>query len=215
MTNELPRVLIGFGGHGRVVFAALRAAGHRIAAIVDRKFGTTGLPPPHIPVIRDEDLLSTFKPEQVLLVQGIGSVNRITGNSLKRRVTEQLEVQGYKFVGLTHPHSFSDPASTIDLSAQIHAGAVLQPGVRIGRHSIVNTNASIDHDCDVSEYCHIAPGATVSGGVRVGAGSHLGTGCNVIQGVQIGSECLIAAGATVVRDVPDGSSVRGCPAKQF
>ena len=82
------------------------------------------------------------------------------------------------------------------------AGCVIQTGTNIGANSIVNTRASIDHDCTIGETVHIAPGVTLSGNVRVGDRTHIGTGAVVIQGIAIDADSLVAAGAVVYRDLP-------------
>ena len=93
------------------------------------------------------------------------------------------------------------------------AGAVIQPGTRLGVNTIVNTRASIDHDCIIGDHVHIAPGAVLSGEVRVGNCSHIGCGATIVQGVKLGEATVIGAGAVVLKDVPDGTTVVGVPAR--
>ena len=82
------------------------------------------------------------------------------------------------------------------------------------RYAIVNTNASVDHDCRIGEFVHVAPGVAICGGVRVGAGTLVGVGARVLPNVTIGARAVIGAGAVVVHDVPDGAMVTGVPARQ-
>ncbi|MCS7300843.1 MAG: acetyltransferase, partial [Fimbriimonadales bacterium] len=93
------------------------------------------------------------------------------------------------------------------------AGVVVQPDARIGRHCIVNTAASVDHDCTIADFVHVAPGARLAGGVKVGEGVLLGVGCCVLPGIQIGAWSVVGAGAVVTEDVPDGVVVVGVPAR--
>ena len=210
-----PIVIIGFGGHGRVVAAAFAALRRQVIA------ATVLCPKPTDPqflgieIMSDESMLARYRPEDVLLSLGIGSVGPTNDHSLTRQTVKSFQRLGYSFVGFQHPAAWIAQGATISATAQVHAGAIVQPGAAVGEFSILNTKASIDHDCLVGEFCHIAPGATLSGGVSVGDGSHLGTGCSVIQGIQIGRSSFVAAGATVVRDVADGEFVRGVPAKCF
>ena len=215
MSKLLPVVVIGFGGHGRVVASALKASGMRVIAATDLNPDAVRTNSMQIEILTDEELLSMYKPGEVLLALGVGSVGPSACGGLSRQIVESFRNLGYGFTGFQHPAAWVAEDAILAPTAQIHAGAIVQPGAMVGDFSIVNTSASLDHDTQVGAFCHIAPGATLSGNVTVGDGSHLGTGCNVIQGVKIGACCLIAAGATVVRDVFDHDSVRGVPAKSF
>ena len=94
-------------------------------------------------------------------------------------------------------------------------GAIVQPGVKIGAISIVNTKASIDHDCQIGDEVHIAPGCTLSGSVNVGNGCLIGTGVTVIEKIRIGKNCTIGAGAVVLADCEDNGTYVGVPAKKM
>jgi acetyltransferase-like isoleucine patch superfamily enzyme len=80
-------------------------------------------------------------------------------------------------------------------------------------HCIVNTVASVDHDCVLGDFVHVAPGARLCGGVTVAAGAFIGAGAVVVPGRRIGADAIIAAGAVVLTDVPDGSVAAGNPAR--
>ncbi|HUP80238.1 MAG TPA: acetyltransferase [Pirellula sp.] len=211
----LPIVVIGFGGHGRVVAAALIASGRKLIAVTDLHPGAVTHAPKYVDVITDEILLSRYGPGEVLLALGIGSIRPTLEDGLTRQAVKSFLDLGYRFTGLQHPAAWVASDAIVSPTAQIHAGAIVQAGATIGDFSILNTKSSIDHDCLIGSFCHIGPGATLSGNVSVGDGSHLGTGCNVIQGIRIGKLSFVAAGATVVRDVPDHDSVKGLPAKSF
>ena len=60
---------------------------------------------------------------------------------------------------------------------------------------------------------HICPGARLAGEVQVGARTWIGIGACVIQQVRIGSDVTVGAGAAVVRDLPDGVTAVGVPAR--
>jgi len=83
----------------------------------------------------------------------------------------------------------------------------------IGVNAIINTRASVDHDCVIGGHVHIAPGVVLGGGITIGVGSHIGAGSSVIQNIRIGENALVAAGASVVTDFPDGANIAGVPAK--
>ena len=86
-------------------------------------------------------------------------------------------------------------------------GAVVQSGVRIGKHCILNTLSSVDHDSIIGDFVHISPRSCVCSSVKIGEGCHLGAGATVLPGVTIGKWSVIGAGAVVNKDIPDFSMV--------
>jgi sugar O-acyltransferase (sialic acid O-acetyltransferase NeuD family) len=195
----LPLIIVGGGGHGRVVLEALRSAGREVRGVVDRDAAVATLLPKGVPWLGDDTALAAFPPTQYSLVNGVGGV----GDGKRRQIFERLREQGYVFASLCHASAVVAHGVDLGEGAQVMAGAVLQPGVRIGANAIVNTRASIDHDCLIGDHCHVAPGAVLCGGVVVGEETHIGAGAVVIQGVRIGRGTMIGAGAVMLKDVGD------------
>lgn len=120
-----------------------------------------------------------------------------------------------RFPSVVHPRANVSKrlASPIGEGTVIMPGATINSCASIGRHCIINTNASVDHDCVLEDFVHISPGVSLAGNVSVGEGTHIGIGASVIQGIKIGSHCTIGAGAVIIRDVPDGAKVVGNPGR--
>lgn len=95
----------------------------------------------------------------------------------------------------------------------IMQGAIIQSSSKISSHVIVNTAATIDHDCIIHDFVHIAPGVNLCGEVEVGEGTLIGAGSTVIQGIKIGRWCKIGAGSVVTKDIPDNTVSVGVPCK--
>ena len=93
--------------------------------------------------------------------------------------------------------------------------AIINTLSKIGKGTVINTGAIVEHECVIAEYCHIAPGAVLAGKVHIGANSFIGANATVIQGVQIGSNVTIGAGAVVLDDVPNGMTYIGNPARRL
>lgn len=207
---NLPVIILGAGGHAKVLIDALLASSAVIAGIVDSDLTLTGNTVLGVPVLGGDDVVGAFLPAEIRLVNGLGSV----GLPVKRRqLFERFKDRGYTFATVLHPSAVVASDVLLGEGAQVMAGAVIQPGCRIGINSIVNTRASVDHDGMIGDHVHIAPGVTLSGGVKIGAGSHLGTGTVVIQGIAIGEMSLVGAGSLVLKDVAPGVTVFGVPAK--
>ena len=92
-------------------------------------------------------------------------------------------------------------------------GSIIQSDTIIGRHCIINTKASIDHECVINDFVHISPGSVLCGNVIVGEGTWIGAGSIIIPGVKIGKNSIIGAGSVVVKDLPDGVVAYGNPCK--
>ena len=95
------------------------------------------------------------------------------------------------------------------------AGAVINPGTRLGKGCIINTCSSVDHDCVVSDYAHIAVGAHLCGTVAIGEGTWIGAGATVVNNVSICSDCMIGAGTVVIKNIEISGTYIGVPAKRI
>jgi sugar O-acyltransferase (sialic acid O-acetyltransferase NeuD family) len=204
----VPVIVIGGGGHAKVLVSTLLLCRRSILGFADLNPAPAGLL--GISCIGDDNAVMTYAPEQVRLVNGVGS----TGSSARRKeIYERYRLAGYGFASVIHPSATVAAEVQIEDGVQIMAGAVVQAGSTIGSNVIVNSGAIIDHDCAIGEHAHVAPGAVLSGNVRIGAGAHIGTGACIIQGISIGAGSVVGAGAVVVKDVPPGVTVVGVPAK--
>lgn len=204
-------LLIGGGGHGRVVLDALLANGTPVTGILDprlkvgdRIFG--------VPVVGDDQFLARLSSSEVLLVNGIGAnpcVHR------RKKAFENFTSRGFSFMEARHPSAVTGAECALSESSQIMAGVVLQNRVRLGDNVVINTRASIDHDCTVGPHAFVAPGVVLSGDVSVGESVFIGAGAVVLPGVVIGAAAVIGAGAVVIEDVPDKWVVAGNPAAKI
>lgn len=205
---SLPALIIGAGGHARVLIEALTKSGTVILGYVAKEAPIRWTP--SIPFLGDDEELFLHAPTSVLLINGIGSTAR---PDLRRDIFLRFKQKGYNFGAVVHPAAIFPSDIALGEGAQVMAGAILQPGCRVGDNAMVNTGAVVDHDCQIGAHVHIAPGAVLSGDVTVGEGVHVGTGARVIQGLEIGAGAVVGAGATVLRDVPPGATVAGVPAR--
>ena len=194
-------VLIGGGGHAKVVIDAIKKEGKfDIYGIVDPVLarGTSVM---GISVLGSDDELENIFAKKVKYASiGIGSIDN---SEARKRIYRNLKSIGFELPAIKHPSASIGEHVLLGEGTFVAAGAVINPSVKIGKNAIVNTRASIDHDCEIGDFVHIAPGATLSGGVRVGDETHIGTGANVVQYRTIGKECMIGAGRTIRHDKGD------------
>jgi UDP-perosamine 4-acetyltransferase len=200
-------VLIGSGGHAKVVIELIRAEGkYRIT-------GCTGLAPGGF-VLDDVPILGTDSILPAILTGGVKKAFLAIGDNHLRVVllAHALEI-GFELINAISPHAVISPSATLGKGIAIMAGVVINASTQIRDGVIINTNASVDHDCYLSEGAHIGPGSALAGNIEIGRESFLGVGTCVIPGVRIGSRAIIGAGSVVIRDIQDDVTAMGVPAR--
>lgn len=121
-------------------------------------------------------------------------------NSIRKEIANRLNVD---FGMAIHPSAIISEYATMKEGTVVMQGAIIQSCTKIGRHCIINTGTSVDHDCQIDDFVHLSPHVTLCGGVSVGEGTWVGAGTVVIPGVKIGKWSVIGAGSVVVNDIPD------------
>jgi len=198
----LPLIILGAGGHAKVIASIASAIGRRIFGVCDPKLAAIGIREWRgIPILGDDEVISKYSPKEYELALGIG-----IRPGLSPRISLFIEFteKGYIFPALIHPCSVVDRSVIIEDGAQVMAGVVLQSDCTIGKNTIINTRACIDHDSKIGDHVHVAPGSVICGGVLIGDSTFVGASATILPSVKIGRHCLIAAGATLAKKLNDG-----------
>lgn len=197
-------LVLGAGGHAKVVVSTLQAAGLHVDGILDDAPGSQGKALLGVPVIG---------PIEPQALSGRRAIIGIGSNEVRRALAERLRGVDVEWVQAVHPHAWVGPEVNIGEGCVVFAGATLQPGATLGLHVIVNTGASVDHDSSLGDYVHIGPGCRLAGGVRLAEGAFMGVGSAAIPGARIGAWAIVGAGGVVVSDIPDRVVATGVPAR--
>jgi sugar O-acyltransferase (sialic acid O-acetyltransferase NeuD family) len=137
----------------------------------------------------------------------------IGDNSTRQKVLQVLIQENFQVISLIHPTAFVSAHARIEKGVLVCANATINHMAVVGTGSIINTAASIDHDCLIGNYVHASVGVRLAGAIKVGDRSFLGINSCVIQGVNIGNDCILGAGATLIKDLPSNTTAVGTPAK--
>jgi len=201
-------IIIGAGGHARVLVALARHAGWEIAGVLDRVASAVQ------EMIDGVAVIGTFDEAARLHATGVHHAALALGdNDARAEFFARLTTLGFTFPVLRHPTAIIEPSAWLGDGTVVCAGAIVGVQAAIGRNVIINSGAIIDHEAIVGDHAHLAPGSRVAGRVRVGAGAMLGIGSCVREKIAIGARTLVGAGSVVVTDLPDGVVAFGHPAR--
>ncbi len=138
-----------------------------------------------------------------------------SNNRLRKQVLTQLKHAKASIVSLIHPSATVSPNTLIGKGAVIFANAVINIGAKISDGCIINTAATVDHDCVLNECVNISPGVSIGGGVQIGQLSWLGIGSTIVDSITLADNTQIGAGAVVTRSTQANSLYVGVPAKRL
>jgi sugar O-acyltransferase (sialic acid O-acetyltransferase NeuD family) len=206
-----PIILVGAGGHAKVVIETIRAAGtHDIVGITDLA-DNVGSDVLGVPVVGTDDVLADW------LARGVRLCLITAGSTgypaLRARLAATAASLGFEFAVVAHPSAVLSPSARLAAGVFVGPGAIVNADARVDAHAIVNSGAIVEHDCAVGELAHLSPGVHMSGGSSVGPFTHVGTGSSLVHGVSIGANSLIGAGSVVTENIGDGVVAYGSPCR--
>ena len=198
-------IIIGAGGHGRVIADIAQKLGtYEKISFLDDGDAKESM---GLPIVGKTDDVEKYVKRADIFV-AIGN-SKVRGDFI-----ESLLAMGANIPTLIHPSAVIGACVEIGAGTAVIAGAVISPCARLGKGVILNTCSSVDHDCIIGDYCHIAVGVHVAGTVRLGDQVWVGAGATIKNDVSICSNCTIGAGAVVVESIQSCGTYIGVPAKR-
>ncbi len=205
-------VIVGAGGHGRVVLDILLNAGtYDVAGFVDSNSELTGRRVDGVEVLGQPADLPRLR-DELGVTHGIIAIG---DNGVRRAVADRLDELGFTLANAIHPSANLARNVTLGRNVVVAAGALVCAHCQIGDSVILNTGCIVDHESLIGTATHICPGARLAGRVTVESGAFVGIGATIIQSVRVGYEAVVGAGAVVIEDAPPMSTVVGVPARQI
>ncbi len=197
-------VIYGAGGHAKSVANVALAAGYTILGFVDA--GKQGGVLCGAKIVAALDDLFLF--EKFFLAIAVGD------NFLREKIHASLSNAFSKdhFPALVHPSATVSIGVELGYGCVVMPGAVIGPSTKIGAFCLVNTKASIDHDCLMMDFSSLAPGVTVGGAVTIGVSSAICIGASVRHSIQVGNNSILGAHAYLNNSLPDQTVAYGVPA---
>lgn len=193
--------IIGASGHGKVIADIARRNGYKEIVFFDDDDNIHECG--GYPVIGKSFEAGTIDADVII---GIGNAG------VRKQMQESITDE--KLVTLIHPDAVIAEDVVMGAGTVVMAGAVINPGTHIGKGCIINTCSSVDHDCTVGDFVHVAVGSHLCGTVNVGDGTWIGAGATVSNNVFICPDCMIGAGAVVIKEIKESGTYVGVPAKR-
>jgi len=201
-------LIIGAGGHGRVVADVAKAANIDVFAFVDDN--------PKADTVKDipvydsiETAIADNHYEEPHFIIALGD------NHVRAREYSRAVAAGLKPASVIHPSAVLSESAYVGPGSFIAAQATVNADASIGENVIVNTAAIVEHDCVVGSHAFVAPAAVLCGNVYVGAYTFVSSNATLVPNVRVGEHALIAAGAVVTKNHPDKVRLMGVPARDI
>lgn len=196
-------IIIGAGGHGKVIADNALKNGYTDIGFVDDHAVGTCMDIPIVGVTSDIEKMNDGKTDFII---GIGN------NAVRKKIAEKYDVN---WVKLIHPSAQIAVNVTVGNGTVVMAGAVINACATVGEHCIINTRAVIEHDNIIKNYAHISPNAALGGTVRIGERTWIGLGASVINNINVCDNCIIGAGAVVVKNIDCEGTYAGVPVRKI
>lgn len=198
-------VIIGAGGHGKVVANIAKLNGYEQILFLDDggTKNTNGM----YPIVGTTEEIVNYRDYDFIVAIG--------NNQIRKKITDNLFEQSFKVVNLVHPTAVIDDTAIMGLGSVVMANAVINACAKLGKGCIVNTSATVDHDDVLGDYVHVCPGAHIAGTVAIGNEAWIGIGASVINNVTIASNCMIGAGSVIVKNLSESGTYVGVPARRI
>lgn len=197
-------VIIGAGGHAKVVADIIRSNGDTVEGFLDDSFtcprdfyGSTVLG-------KTQDYVKYALDSYFIIAIGSGAV--------REKISSSIVCKWYTAV---HPSAVVSGSAVIGEGSAVMANAVVNADAKIGNHVIVNTGSIVEHDCEIGDYSHVAPKSVVCGGTVIGKNVWLGTGSTTMQAINVCDGVMVGAGGVVVKNIIESGTYVGVPVKKI
>lgn len=201
-----PLVIFGTGGHAVSVANVALSAGYAINCFVDKN--------PRLSNFLGYDIISHI--DHLDDIEDFSFAIAIGDNAVRELVLKELTASHHNlhFPVLIHSAAVVSNFCVIKEGTVVMPGAIVGPNSNVGKFCLINTQASIDHDCEMLDYSSLAPGAVTGGSVKIGTRSAICIGAVIKNGVQISYDCVVGAHSYLNDDLSNNQVAYGSPAKQ-
>ena len=160
MSNRI--IIIGAGGHGKVVYDAIISQGkYTVVGFVDATVAIDTVVINNSKVIASQEAIQTLKDKADYFIVAIGN------NEVRKKLFD-IAKQFLKPAVIIHSSAVIGSDVKIGEGSVVLANAVINAFSDVGVNSIVNARVVIDHECKVGNNVHLAIGTMLGSNSEVG-----------------------------------------------
>lgn len=198
-------VIIGAGGHAKVIADIITKSNDNVIGFLDDNLDIQNKT-----IYLNKTVLGTTKDidkyKEYYFIIGIGN------NNIRENIANSYDLKWYTAI---HPNAIIANEVSIEEGSVVMAGSIINTGTKIGKHCIINTKSSLDHDNIIENYVHISPGATLAGTVHIKEKTWICAGATIINNITIAKNNIIGAGSVVIKDInEENGTYVGVPARR-
>ncbi len=197
-------VIIGAGGHGKVIADIVKLSGDNLLGFLDDT--------PHTDNLCKFKILGCI--DDYMSFPNAHFIIAIGNAQIRESIAEKLG--DAKYYTAIHPRAVvSDMDVKVGIGSAVMANAVISPSAHIGNHCIINTSAVVEHDNSIHDFAHISVGAKLGGTVTIGRKTWIGIGATISNNLTVCDNCMIGAGTVVINNIEESGTYVGIPAKKI
>lgn len=195
-------VIIGGGGHAKVISDIAEKCGYKIVGFLDD--------------CENAELFDYKRLGDISCAEGMKNkamfIIAIGNNNVRKKIYKKYSTLDYA--------TLIDPTAQLGKGVKIARGTVVMPrciinaNANIGCFCVINSGAIVEHDCEISEFTSIAPAATVCGGVSIGKECWIGAGSVINNTIKVCDDVIVGSGAVVVNDIKVAGTYIGVPVRR-
>lgn len=145
--------------------------------------------------------------------EAVNALSFINPTGRRELIDAARSCPNIKFPNIAHPSAIISKKADIGYGNIFAQNSIIAPYARIGSFNLFNYAVSIGHHCQLGSFITLNGGAHIADSSTLEDQVFIGPGAVIIDGVKIGKASKIGANAVVKKDIPEGVTAVGVPAK--
>ena len=200
-------LVIGAGGHARVVVDVAKSAGFEVCGIIDINFLSQKESIINTPVIGGMNTLKDYDPESIGVAIALGK------SELRSEYFIKILNSKFKIISIISPTAIISKYVKMGKGVFVNAGAIISAEAIIGNNTIINSGAIVEHEVKIGKDSHVGPGVKIGGRTTIGDNTFIGLGATIIDNIKIGNCVTIGAGSVIINDIDPNTTIVGIPGR--